>query len=141
MADRTAVRTADAPAPAHTFSQGVRRGPFVQVSGQGPVDPVTNEYLHRGDVAAQTVQTLSNVEAILDAAGATFDDVMMLRVYLTKREDFATMNDAYGEFVSTRVRSGVLPARTTVFTGLPREEMLVEIDAFAVTSGTDSAGD
>jgi reactive intermediate/imine deaminase len=133
MADRTAIRTTDAPAPAHTFSQGVRRGPFVQVSGQGPVDPATNEYLYPGDVAAQTTRTLQNIEAILAAAGATFDDVMMLRVYLTKREDFAIMNEAFGEFISSRVTSGVLPARTTVFTGLPREEMLVEIDALAVT--------
>jgi enamine deaminase RidA (YjgF/YER057c/UK114 family) len=43
------------------------------------------------------------------------------------------MNEAYGEFISARVSSGVLPARTTVFTGLPREEMLVEIDALALT--------
>jgi reactive intermediate/imine deaminase len=133
MTQRTAVTTSDAPAPAHTFSQGVRRGPFLQVSGQGPVDPATNEYLHAGDVAAQTIRTLANVEAILTAGGASFDDVMMLRVYLTKREDFAAMNDAYGEFVGSRCTSGVLPSRTTVFTGLPREEMLVEIDAFAVT--------
>jgi reactive intermediate/imine deaminase len=132
VSERIAIFTSEAPAPAHTFSQGVKRGPFVQVSGQGPVDPVTNEYLHEGDVAAQTVRTLQNVEAILTAAGATFDDVMMLRVYLTKREDFAVMNDAYGEFVSSRVTGGVLPARTTVFTGLPRAEMLVEIDALAV---------
>jgi reactive intermediate/imine deaminase len=132
VSERIAIFTSEAPAPAHTFSQGVRRGPFVQVSGQGPVDPVTNEYRYEGDVAAQTVRTLQNVEAILTAAGATFDDVMMLRVYLTKREDFAVMNDAYGEFVSARVTSGVLPSRTTVFTGLPREEMLVEIDALAV---------
>ena len=133
MADRTAISTTDAPAPAHTFSQGVRRGPFVQVSGQGAVDPATGEYVHPTDVAAQTIRTLQNVEAILVAGGATFDDVMMLRVYLTKREDFPIMNEAYGEFVSARVTSGVLPARTTVFTGLPREEMLVEIDALAVT--------
>jgi reactive intermediate/imine deaminase len=133
MADRIALSTTDAPAPAHTFSQGVKRGPFVQVSGQGPVDPATNEYLFPGDVAAQTIRTLQNVEAILAAGGATFDDVMMLRVYLTKREDFAVMNEAYGEFVSARVTSGVLPSRTTVFTGLPREEMLVEIDAVALT--------
>ena len=131
MTERLAIRTADAPAPAHTFSQGVRRGPFVQVSGQGPVDPATNEYLFPGDVAAQTRRTLQNVEAILAAAGASFDDVLMLRVYLTDRADFAAMNDAYGEFISAR--TGVLPARTTVFTGLPREEMLVEIDALAVT--------
>lgn len=132
MTDRIAVSTAGAPAPAHTFSQGVRRGPFLQVSGQGPVDPTTNEYLHPGDVKAQTVRTLQNVEAILAAGGATFDDVMMLRVYLTTRDDFAAMNEAYGEFVGARVASGVLPARTTVFTGLPRAEMLVEIDALAV---------
>lgn len=133
MSQRIAISTTNAPAPAHTFSQGVRKGPFVQVSGQGPVHPETSEYLFPGDVAAQTTRTLQNVEAILAAAGATFDDVMMLRVYLTKREDFSIMNDAYGEFVSARVTSGVLPARTTVFTGLPREEMLVEIDAIALT--------
>ncbi|GIT78334.1 reactive intermediate/imine deaminase [Leifsonia sp. LS1] len=132
MTDRLAVSTADAPPPAHTFSQGVRRGPFLQVSGQGPVDPATSEYLHPGDVKAQTIRTLQNVEAILAAGGATFDDVMMLRVYLTTRDDFGPMNEAYGEFVGARVASGVLPARTTVFTGLPRAEMLVEIDALAV---------
>ncbi|MFZ4894436.1 RidA family protein [Plantibacter sp. Mn2098] len=132
MSERIAISTTDAPAPAHTFSQGVRKGSFVQVSGQGPVDPATNEYLFPGDVAAQTTRTLQNVEAILKAGGATFDDVMMLRVYLTKREDFPIMNDAYGEFVSARITSGVLPSRTTVFTGLPREEMLVEIDAIAI---------
>lgn len=132
MTDRNAISTTDAPAPAHTFSQGVKRGPFVQVSGQGPVDPATNEYLFPGDVAAQTTRTLRNVEAILAAGGATFDDVMMLRVYLTTRDDFAAMNDAFGAFIAPRVASGVLPARTTVFTGLPRAEMLVEIDAFAV---------
>ena len=132
MTDRIAVSTTEAPAPAHTFSQGVRRGPFLQVSGPGPVDPQTNEYLHPGDVKAQTVRTLRNVEAILAAGGAGFDDVMMLRVYLTTRDDFAAMNEAYGEFLAARVASGVLPARTTVFTGLPRAEMLVEIDALAV---------
>jgi reactive intermediate/imine deaminase len=133
MTDKAAVRSSDAPPPAHTFSQGVRKGPFVQISGQGPVDPATNEYLHPDDVGAQTTRTLQNVKAILDASGATFDDVVMLRVYLTKREDFAAMNDAYGEFVLTNTPSDVLPCRTTVFTGLPRAEMLVEIDAFAIT--------
>lgn len=132
MPDKTAVRTDQAPAPAHTFSQGVRAGGLLQVSGQGPVDPTTGEYLHAGDVHAQTLRTLANVEAVLTAGGASFDDVLMLRVYLTTREDFTAMNEAYGEFVGARVGSGVLPARTTVMTGLPREEMLVEIDALAV---------
>ncbi len=130
---KQAVSTDLAPAPAHTFHQGVRKGPFVQVSGQGPVDPQTSEYLYPGDVAAQTTRTLENVRAIVEASGATFDDVMMLRVYLTTRDDFAAMNEAYGAFVAQHCPGGVLPSRTTVFTGLPREEMLVEIDAFAVT--------
>ena len=132
MTVKTRVSTDAAPAPAHTFSQGVRKGPFVQVSGQGPVDPKTSEYLYPGDVAAQTTRTLENVRAIVEASGATFDDVVMLRVYLTKREDFAVMNDAYGEFVQKYTSGDVLPSRTTVFTGLPREEMLVEIDAVAI---------
>jgi reactive intermediate/imine deaminase len=129
---KTPISTPHAPAPAHTFHQGVRSGPFVQVSGQGPVDPATGEYLHPGDVAAQTTRTLENVRAVLEAAGATFDDVIMLRVYLTSRDDFAAMNEAYGAFVSWHCPSGVLPSRTTVMVGLPREEMLVEIDALAV---------
>ena len=86
MSDKTAILTNLAPAPAHSFSQGVRKGPFVQVSGQGPVDPATNEYVHPGDLTGQTRQTLANVLAIVEAAGATFGDVVMLRVYLTKRE-------------------------------------------------------
>ncbi|MEV6774529.1 RidA family protein [Nocardia sp. NPDC051030] len=133
MTEKIAVRTTEAPAPAHTFSQGIRKGPFVQVSGQGPVDPATSEYLYPGDVAAQTTRTLENVKAIVEASGATFDDVVMLRVYLTKREDFPLMNDAYGEFVTKHTTDGALPSRTTVFTGLPREEMLVEIDGIAIT--------
>lgn len=132
MTARTAVSTPDAPAPAHTFSQAVRQGPLLQVAGQGPVDPASGEYLHPGDVRAQTARTLANVEAVLTAGGASFDDVLMLRVYLTTRDDFAAMNEAYGEFLVPRCASGVLPARTTVVTGLPREEMLVEIDALAV---------
>jgi len=132
MSEKVEIRTTGAPAPAHTFSQGVRKGSFVQVSGQGPVDPATREYLYPGDVAAQTTRTLENVKAIVEASGATFDDVVMLRVYLTKREDFSTMNDAYGQFVSAHTSGDVLPSRTTVFTGLPREEMLVEIDAVAI---------
>lgn len=134
MTAKTRVSTDAAPAPAHTFSQGVRKGPFVQVSGQGPVDPQTNEYLFPGDVAAQTTRTLENVKAIVEASGATFDDVVMLRVYLTTREDFPIMNEAYGAFVTAHTSSGILPSRTTVFTGLPREEMLVEIDGIAIVN-------
>ncbi|MER5637200.1 RidA family protein [Kitasatospora sp. NPDC002227] len=126
------IRTDGAPAPAWVFSQGVRKGPILQVSGQGPQDPATSEYLHPGDVKAQTLRTLENVRAVLEAGGATVEDVVMFRVYLTKREDFAAMNEVYGEFIDKHLRGGVKPCRTTVFVELPHEAMLVEIDAQAV---------
>jgi reactive intermediate/imine deaminase len=126
------VRTDAAPAPAHTFSQGIVKGGFLQVSGQGPMDPATNAYIGEGDVRAQTRRTLENVKAILVAGGAGVGDVLMFRVYLTKRADFAAMNEVYGEFIAENVTSGALPCRTTVFVELPHEVMLVEIDALAV---------
>ncbi|MGI8332677.1 RidA family protein [Actinomadura scrupuli] len=131
MTDKTEIRTAGAPAPAWVFSQGVRKGPLLQVSGQGPQDPVSGEYLYGGDVRAQTRRTLENVKAILTAGGASVEDVVMFRVYLVRREDFAAMNEAYGEFVKDNCPGGVLPCRTTVFAGLPHDAMLVEIDALA----------
>jgi reactive intermediate/imine deaminase len=134
MTDKIAILTEDAPAPAHSFSQAVRKGPIIQISGQGPVDPATNEYIHPGNVAGQTHRTLQNIRAIAEAAGATFADIVMLRVYLTTRDDFAEMNDAYQDFVTQHSGAGPLPCRTTVITGLPREEMLIEIDALAVIS-------
>jgi 2-iminobutanoate/2-iminopropanoate deaminase len=135
---KTAIRTDAAPAPAHTFSQGVRKGPMLQVAGQGPMDPELGRYIGVGDVRAQTRRTLENIRAILAAGGAGVEDVIMFRVYLTSQENFAAMNEAYGEFVGEHVPSGVLPARTTVFTGLPHEDMLVEIDALAVVSESGS---
>ncbi|MFD7158189.1 RidA family protein [Kribbella sp. NPDC059898] len=134
MTDKSAVSTTDAPPPMPVFSQGVRKGNILQVSGQGSVDPASGDFVFAGDVKGQTTRVLQNIEAILKAGGASIDDVVMLRVYLTERENFGAMNEAYAEFVSTRTPSGALPSRTTVFTGLPLPDMLVEIDALAVLS-------
>ncbi|WP_067490356.1 RidA family protein [Actinomadura hibisca] len=131
MTDKTEIRTDGAPAPAWAFSQGVRKGPMLQVSGQGPQDPATGEFVALGDVRAQTARTLANVKAVLLAGGASVADVLMFRVYLTKRADFPAMNEVYTAFVKENVPDGVLPARTTVFVELPHESMLVEIDALA----------
>lgn len=134
MSDKTIVLTENAPAPAHVFSQGVKKGGLFQVSGQGPMDPAANEYIGAGDVRAQTRRTLENVKAILEAGGSSVEDVIMFRVYLTTREDFPAMNEVYGDFIKENVPSGALPSRTTVFVDLPHEVMLVEIDALAVTA-------
>lgn len=122
---KTAVHTPEAPAPVAAYSQAVRKGNIVQVAGQGPADPTTGRYAG-STVVEQTRQTMLNIQAILHAAGADFDDVLMLRVYLTKVEDFAGMNEVYQTFVKEP-----FPARTTVYVGLPAG-MLVEIDALAV---------
>ncbi|MEV5751516.1 RidA family protein [Actinoallomurus sp. NPDC052308] len=129
---KTEIRTEGAPTPLPVFSQGVRKGPILQVSGQGPQDPATGEYLHAGDVKAQTRRTLENVRAVLEAGGASVGDVLMFRVYLTRRADFAPMNEEYAAFLEEHVKDGVKPCRTTLIAELPNEAMLVEIDAQAV---------
>ena len=118
------IRTSDAPTPVAAFSQGVRKGNVLQVAGQVAFD--ADGKITADTVGEQTRQALRNVNAVLAAAGASMDDVIMLRVYLTDTSQFAEMNQAFGEFVSEPY-----PARTTVYVGLPAG-LLVEIDALAV---------
>lgn len=128
---RQLIETIAAPAVGAQFalSQGVRIGPFVQTSGQVGQDPRTGE-LVPGGFAAQLQQTLANVTAILDAAGASLADVLMMRVYVTDSADLAEMNRVYSEFVGA-----VKPPRTTILVGLPGA-FLVEVDALAVVNHT-----
>ena len=109
MSKKIVVLTEDAPAPMPVFSQGIKKGGFFQVAGQGPMDPVTNQYVGDGDVRLQTRRTLENVKAILAAGGSSVEDVIMFRVYLTTRDDFGAMNEVYGEFIRENVPSGALP--------------------------------
>jgi len=122
---KTAVSTSDAPKPVASYSQAVRKGPILQVAGQGPTDPASGEFAGT-TIGEQTRRTMQNIEAILKAAGAGFDDVVMMRVYLADLGDFAGMNEVYSTFVDAP-----FPGRTTVGVTLPAG-MLVEIDALAV---------
>ncbi|HEX5401773.1 MAG TPA: Rid family detoxifying hydrolase [Pseudonocardiaceae bacterium] len=126
---KTEIRTADAPNPVAAFAQGVRKGNVVQVAGQVGIDPATGQ-VAGPTVAEQARRTLTNVAAVLAAGGATFDDVVMMRVYLTDTAHFAQLNEVYGEFMVEHV-TAPFPARTTVYVGLPAG-LLVEIDALAV---------
>ncbi|GGP50874.1 RidA family protein [Saccharothrix coeruleofusca] len=121
---KTEIRTEQAPAPVAKFSQGVRKGNVLQVAGQVAFD-ATGAVVGE-TVAEQTAQALRNVVAVLEAGGASLDDVVMLRVYLTDTAHFAEMNEVYNQFMSEPY-----PARTTVYVGLPAG-LLVEIDALAV---------
>lgn len=122
---RTAIVPDGATAPAAPLSPGVRKGNLVQVSGQIAADPATGEIVG-STVTEQTEQAMRNVLAVLGAAGATEADVLMFRVYLTDTAHFAELNEVYARFLSEP-----LPARTTVYVGLPAG-LLVEIDALAV---------
>lgn len=114
-----------APTPRGPYSPAVRAGDFVFVSGQGPVDPLTDK-LSPGDVAHQTGVTLRNIRTILEACGATLDDVVKCSVFLKDAGDFKAMNEAYAGFFPTH-----RPARTTVEAKFHNGEMLVEIDCVA----------
>lgn len=132
MLNRIEIKTEKAPAVPRMISQGLRIGPYVQAS-HGPADPATGEFVSPGDVSAQTVRTLMNLEAILETGGATFRDVVMVRAYLTDREHYGPMNAAYQEFLAERLGDEPFPARTCVFPhGLPSPDMLVELDVLAV---------
>jgi 2-iminobutanoate/2-iminopropanoate deaminase len=128
MSTKTAVTTDQAPTPPARFSQGVRKGNILQVAGQVGFDPSTGATAGPG-LAVQTVQTLRNVGAVLEAGGATWQDVVMLRVYLTDTAHFAELNRVYDEWFAEI--DGPPPARTTVYVGLPAG-LLIEVDALAV---------
>ncbi|GHF85109.1 Rid family detoxifying hydrolase [Amycolatopsis bartoniae] len=122
---KVAISTGNAPKPAANYSPGVRKGNILQVAGQVGVDPATGEVAGT-TVAEQARQAFANVEAVLAAAGSSFDDVVMVRVYLTDTAHFAEFNEVYNQLVKEPYA-----ARTTVYVGLP-EGLLVEIDALAV---------
>jgi 2-iminobutanoate/2-iminopropanoate deaminase len=119
------VQTDAAPAAIGPYSQAVRSGELVFVSGQIPLDPASGE-LVPGDITLQTRRVLSNLRAILDAAGSSLEHVLKTTIYLTDLADFAAVNQTYAEYFS-----GAPPARATVqVAALPRGSR-VEIDAIA----------
>jgi 2-iminobutanoate/2-iminopropanoate deaminase len=113
------------PAPRGPYSPAVRAGEFIFVSGQVPVDPVTQQ-LVTGDVREETRQTLTNIMRILEGCGAALSDVVKCQVFLADGKDFAAMNEVYAEFFGE-----AKPARTTVVAAFAIPGVRVEIDAVA----------
>ena len=94
-----AIVTDKAPAALGPYSAAVKSGNVIHVSGQLPVDPTTGEFAGE-DIASQTRQSLTNIQNILAAAGATMANVAECTVLLDDINDFAGMNEVYGEFFS-----------------------------------------
>src|SRR5262245_3598200 len=88
----------DSPTPRGPYSPAVRAGDFIFVSGQGPVDPVTDKLTSHGDVQQQTRITIGNIQRILTACGAELTDVVKCSVFLRDISDFPRMNQVYIEF-------------------------------------------
>lgn len=93
------ITTADAPKSIGPFSQGIRDGDRVYVSGQGPIDPETGEVIGN-DIQEQTTQTLENIATILEAGGSSLDQVVKATVFVTDMDNYDTVNDVYGEYMS-----------------------------------------
>jgi 2-iminobutanoate/2-iminopropanoate deaminase len=117
------VHTPDAPAAIGPYSQGVIANGVLYTAGQIALDPATGQVV-QGDVVAQTERVMQNLAAVLEAAGATWQDVVRTTVYLHDMNDFPRVNDVYGKALGD-----ARPARSTVqVAALPRG-VLVEIDA------------
>jgi 2-iminobutanoate/2-iminopropanoate deaminase len=122
---RNAVSTDAAPRAIGPYSQAVRAGSLVFVSGQIPLDPATGA-LVEGDIAVQTHRVFANLKAILEAAGTSLDHVVRATVYLADMNDFATVNEVYGRYFSSPA-----PARATVQAARLPKDARVEIDVIA----------
>ena len=127
MSDKEIVSTPNAPAAIGPYSQAVKANGFVFLSGQVALDPATGQLVD-GDTEVQTRRVMQNLEAVLVAAGSSWDKVVKANIYLTDLGDFAKVNAIYGE----RFPSAP-PARATVqVAALPRGAK-VEIDLVALT--------
>lgn len=121
----TQVQTANAPAAIGPYSQGIVAAGFLFTAGQIALDPANGEIV-QGGVREQTVRVMRNLAAVLESAGAGWNDVVKTTVYLQDMNDFPVVNEIYGETLGD-----ARPARSTVqVAALPRG-VLVEIDAIA----------
>ncbi len=126
---KTIVQTAGAPAALGPYSQGVlvEGSRTFYIAGQVPIDPQTGSLVGDGDIRTQTERVLDSMDAILQAAGMGFEDLVKVGIFLTNFDDFAAVNEIYGK------RFGdAPPARTTVQIARFPRGFLIEMDAIAV---------
>lgn len=123
---KTIIATKEAPAALGPYSQAVRKGNMLFVSGQLGIDPASGE-LAPNDVEAQARQALKNLRAVLAAAGAGPRDVLKTTVFLASMDDFAAVNKIYSETFNAEP-----PARSCVAVATLPKNALVEVEAIAV---------
>ncbi len=124
---REVVTTDRAPAAIGPYSQAVKVGEMIFVSGQIPIDPATGDIV-QGDIKAQTRQVLTNLDAVLKAAGSSLEKAVKTTVYITNMDEFSQVNEVYGEFFTDQP-----PARACVEVSRLPKGVAVEIDAIALS--------
>lgn len=126
MAKLDRVQTTGAPSAIGPYSQAMRSGDLIFTAGQISLDPHSMELTAVGDISGQTQRVLTSLKAILEEAGASLDTVLKTTVFLASMDDFAAMNEVYGQFFDKH-----RPARSTVEVSRLPKDVLVEIDAIA----------
>ncbi|KAM3089953.1 RidA family protein [Phormidesmis sp. 146-35] len=128
---RKIIQTDSAPAPVGPYNQAIAaQGQMVFVAGQIALDPMTGTIVGEGDVAKQTERAMNSLKAILEAAGATLEDVVKTTVFLADMNDFAAVNAVYGQYFD----EATAPARACVEVSRLPKDVLVEVDCIAVIS-------
>jgi 2-iminobutanoate/2-iminopropanoate deaminase len=126
VSKKEAVLSKNAPAPIGPYSQAIRSGHLLFCSGQVALDAVTGQ-VSAQDVEGQTRKVMENMGAVLQAGGATFDEVVKTTIFLKSMNDFPKVNEIYGSYFK-----GTPPARSTVEVSRLPKDVLVEVEAIAV---------
>ena len=127
LMNKQVITTLLAPFAIGPYSQAIRAGNLLFVSGQIPIDPATGRVMEEKGIQAQTRRVLQNLIAIVIAAGGSADNIVKTTVFLRDMGDFAEMNSVYGEFFRLRP-----PARATIEAARLPRDVSVEIDCIAV---------
>ena len=132
MRTRNSINTAGAPRAIGPYSQAVRAGDAVYLSGQIPLSPETQEFIS-GDIRKQTLQVLENLKAVAEAAGGSLAEIVKLNIYLTDMQDFSIVNELMAEYFKEPY-----PARATVQVAALPKGAPIEIDAVMILHGGDT---
>ncbi|QKY71732.1 RidA family protein [Lentibacillus sp. CBA3610] len=124
---RKEIHTEKAPAAIGPYSQAIEAGDFIYVSGQIGINPETGDVVE--GIEEQTKQVMQNLQAILTEAGRDFSHVVKFTIYIASMDDFATVNDIYGSYLSKPY-----PARATVEVSQLPKNVLIEMDAVVYTN-------
>jgi 2-iminobutanoate/2-iminopropanoate deaminase len=120
---RKAILTSKAPQPRGPYSQAIIHNGILYISGQVPMDPITNKLIN-GTIEQETVRTLENIKTIIVEAGGKIENILKMTCYLADINDFSSFNKAYKDYFIKEP-----PARTTIQAGKLPGDVKIEIDA------------